>query len=115
MLTLVLVVIVHVMPQLHVEDRYREGVLAWAGESHGSAYLAVPWGAGRLVEVCAAECVTLTSTDAGPTLAMQRAGRIGDLAVGTWEHVCDLDRSAGLCRASIRLVDTITLPPTDAG
>jgi len=80
----------------------RDGLLAWADESHGPAYLAVPWGPGYLVTVCGpGGCLTLTSTDAGPDLAMQRARRVGDLAVGLWESVCGVPRTIGLCPASV--------------
>lgn len=80
----------------------RQGIIAWAAPSHGPRYLAIPAGPGHDVVVCAVRCLRLISTDAGPDRAMQRAGRIGDLAVELWEHVCDVPRSAGLCEATIR-------------
>ena len=83
----------------------RSGVIAYADESHGPAYLAVPWGPGHLVEVAGpGGTITLVSTDAGPDLAMQRAGRVGDLAVGLWETICAVPRTMGLCPVTISLV-----------
>ena len=77
------------------------GIASWMPECYGAAYLALPEGAGVRVTICAATCVTLTSTDAGPSLAMQRAGRVADVGVLTWERVCGRPRAVGLCRVTV--------------
>ncbi|MEO7381019.1 MAG: hypothetical protein ABIV25_04680 [Paracoccaceae bacterium] len=43
----------------------------------------------------------MTSTDAGPSLAMQRAGRVADLNDWVWQYVSGLPLSAGLCRVTV--------------
>ncbi|MES2210923.1 MAG: hypothetical protein V4515_12195 [Chloroflexota bacterium] len=78
------------------ETWMREGTIWWADASHGSAYLAIPIGPGHLVDICGpAGCLTLVSTDAGPSLERQRAGRIADLAVELWEQISGVDRRFG--------------------
>jgi hypothetical protein len=72
-------------------------------ERYGARYLALPEGAGHRVTVCgAAACVTMTSNDAGPSLAMQRKGRIVDLGVKAWEYVTGLPRSRGIAWVAVR-------------
>ena len=62
----------------------------------------VPEGPGVRVLICGAGgCAVRTSTDAGPSLAMQRAGRIVDLDVPTFEAVCGVPWTRGLCRVSV--------------
>ena len=83
----------------------RQGSIAWADPSHGPAYLAIPLGPGHLVEVCGPRgCLRLVSTDAGPDLEMQRAGRIADLAVGLWERIAGVGRGQGLTVGSWTVV-----------
>ena len=78
-------------------------IASWMPERFGATYLALPEGAGHRVTICgAAACVTLTSCDAGPSLAMQRAGRTVDLGVLTWEYVTGLPRSRGLAWVTVR-------------
>ena len=58
---------------------------------------------GTVVRICGAGgCRTMRSTDAGPDLAMQRAGRVADLSDAVWMAVCGLPLSAGLCRVTVR-------------
>ena len=84
----------------------RQGIVNWAGASHGPAYLALPIGPGHRVELCGpAGCLTLVSTDAGPDRERQRAGRIADLAVGLWESISGVPRGYG------GFVGTWTLAP----
>ena len=89
----------------------RTGTIAWADESLGPRYLAVPIGPGHRVRICSARCVVMVSTDAGPNRERLQAGRIADLAVGVWERVCGLPRSAGLCLGSWTVVRSIATPP----
>jgi hypothetical protein len=65
-------------------------------------WLALPQGPGVHVRICGAGgCVLRTSTDAGPSLAMQRQGRIADLDVATFEAVCGVPWTAGLCSVTV--------------
>ena len=77
------------------------GIASWMPERYGSRYLALPEGRGLPVRICAARCLELTSTDAGPDRAMQRAGRVADIGVIAWEHICGLPRSRGLCEVTV--------------
>jgi len=84
----------------------RSGILAFADESFGPDYLAIPPGPGHRVEVCGpGGCEILVSTDAGPNRAMLEKGRIADLALGRFARVCgfsgvDEARRRGLCQAT---------------
>jgi len=72
-------------------------------------WLALPQGPGVHVRICGAGgCVVRTSTDAGPSLAMQRRGRIADLDVRTFEAVCGVPWTVGLC---LVVVQPIPAPP----
>lgn len=71
-------------------------------DSYGSGYLALPQGPGHRVRICGAGgCLVMTSNDAGPSKGMQREGRIADIGVESWEHICGLPRSRGLCRVTV--------------
>ena len=75
-------------------------------------WLALPQGPGVRVRICGAGgCVVRTSTDAGPSLAMQRQGRIVDLDVTDFETVCGVPWTRGLCTV---VVTAIPQPPTTA-
>lgn len=79
-----------------------EGIASWMPEQYGRDYLALPQGRGWRVAICGAGgCWRTTSNDAGPDLAMQRRGRIADLAVIRWEQVCGVSRRLGLCPVTI--------------
>jgi hypothetical protein len=88
----------------------RSGILAFADESFGPDYLAIPAGPGHRVEICGpGGCETLTSTDAGPDAAALARGRIADLALVRFAHVCgfsgvDETRRRGLCQATWTIV-----------
>ena len=65
-------------------------------------YLALPSGPGHRVRICGAGgCIVRVSNDAGPSLAMQRLGRIVDLSVADFEAVCGVPWTRGLCRVSV--------------
>ena len=77
------------------------GIASWMPERYGPDYLALPGGAGTTVRICGVRCLLITSNDAGPSLGMQRRGRVADLAVIAWEWVTDLPRSRGLARVVV--------------
>jgi hypothetical protein len=88
------------------------------GTQFGDRYLALPehrWGqTGLLVEICGdGGCVTRRSTDAGPDLAMQRAGRVADLNAWDFERVCGCPASAGLATVTVEYLREVPLPATD--
>ena len=96
------------------------GIAAYAAPSFGSRYLAIPEGPGVRVVVCAQlhrdRCVTRTSTDAGPALFMQRAGRVADLSFVDFAALCRCDPpDVGTIPVSIEYVGRagVTPPPTD--
>jgi hypothetical protein len=92
------------------------GTASWMPEKYGDDYLALPQGPGHTVTICAKRCLTMTSNDAGPDKAMQRRGRVADIGVKAWEHICGVPRSRGLCHVRItygRSGPAITPPPTD--
>lgn len=65
-------------------------------------YLALPEGRGIRVRICGpARCVIRTSNDAGPSRKMQRAGRIVDLDVETFEAVSGASWRKGLVRVTV--------------
>lgn len=111
------------MPATSLRGVARQGIWAYADPSHGPRYLAIPEGAGWLVDVCGpAACLTRVSTDAGPVKSLQRAGRLGDLSAVDFEAVCAMTPAQrvaiGLCpgsltiqrRPSIRPPETSTVP-----
>jgi hypothetical protein len=73
------------------------GTASTYGPAFGPGWLALPEGAGIRVRVCGpATCIERVSNDAGPDLAMQRAGRIVDLSVRDFELVCGCSWQRGL-------------------
>jgi hypothetical protein len=77
------------------------GIASHMGDTQGSGYLALPEGRGSHVRICGERgCVNRTSTDAGPDLEMQRAGRIADLYVGDFELICG-PRTLGTCHVTV--------------
>jgi hypothetical protein len=93
-----------------------QGTASWMPERFGAHYLALPEGPGHTVVICGARCLTMTSTDAGPSKAMQRKGRIADIAVRKWEYICALPRSSGLCPVTVTYggaARPAVLPSTD--
>ncbi len=91
------------------------GAASFVGPSYGPTYLALPEGPGHTVTICGpADCVTRTSTDAGPDLAMQRAGRVADLSFADFHRVCGCDPwQRGLINVTVTYGPTLTPPPTD--
>jgi hypothetical protein len=94
------------------------GTASHVGRQFGRAYLALPehrWGRrGLLVEICGdGGCVIRRSTDAGPDLAMQRAGRVADLNAWDFEAVCGCPASTGLTDVTVEYLGEIDLPATD--
>lgn len=72
------------------------------GSGFGRSYLALPEGRGHRVRICGeGDCVTMTSTDAGPDKAMQRAGRVCDLNDYVWAKVTGLPLSRGLAHVTV--------------
>lgn len=69
--------------------------------------MALPEGPGWRFNVCGAGgCRDLVSHDAGPDKAMQREGRIVDLPVGAFEHVCGVSswRTIGVCPVTVTIL-----------
>jgi len=102
-----------------LSDAVLDGLASHMGHGVPADYLALPWGSGVAVEICGpAACVRMRSTDAGPSLAMQRRGRVADLSVAVFERVCGCSSELGLVpvvvtRIASRALSRPTLPPTD--
>jgi hypothetical protein len=89
------------------------GTASHVGTQYGDRYLALPEGRGVLVEICGnAGCITRRSTDAGPDLAMQRAGRVADLNAYDFSKVCGCPASVGLTEVTVEYLAEIRLPDT---
>lgn len=89
------------------------GWISWAEPDLGPDYLATRFPVGTLVRICAVQCLFRTSTDFGPSAAIDPP-RIADLAVLDWEQLCGLPRDRGLCRGTVEaLGPSPTLPATD--
>jgi hypothetical protein len=90
------------------------GLASYVSRSYGSRYLALPGGPGIRVTICSrGRCVRRTSTDAGPSKAMQRAGRVADLSFRDFAFLCRCQPSAvGLIVVSVQYRDE--LPATDS-
>lgn len=95
------------------------GLVAYAAPALGSRYLALPEGPGIHVRICSTSisrlCLERISTDAGPDLAMQRAGRIADVSFIDFAWLCRCDPpDVGLLQATIeRIRPAVTPPPTE--
>jgi hypothetical protein len=82
-----------------------EGIASTYGPGW-NGYLALPEGRGITVRVCGvATCAVRTSNDAGPSLAMQREGRVIDLDVPTFELVCGCSWRRGLIPVRVEYLD----------
>ena len=79
------------------------GVASFMAPAYGAGYLALPAGPGHRVTICGpAACVTRTSNDAGPDLAMQRRGRVADLSFRDFATVCGCNPwVVGLVRVTV--------------
>ena len=74
-----------------------EGIASHMGSGWPARYLALPIGPGYRVNLCGpAICLHVVSTDAGPSLAMQRKGRVADLSVQLFERLCGCPARFGL-------------------
>lgn len=93
------------------------GIVNYADPSHGRWYLAIPDGKGVRVEICGPSgCLIRTSTDAGPALHMQRAGRIADLNSVDWAEISGVPLRFGGFQGTILILKRaprIALPNTD--
>jgi len=91
------------------------GRASFMAPAYGSRYLALPGGPGITVRICHGDrCIRRTSTDAGPDLAMQRAGRVADLSFADFRWLCDCDPWAvGLLEVSV--APAIAPPETATG
>ncbi|MCX7335503.1 MAG: hypothetical protein NTV85_28645 [Hyphomicrobiales bacterium] len=87
------------------QHREPDAILRGVASTYGpgwDGWLALPQGPGVRVRICGAGgCVVRTSTDAGPSLAMQRRGRVADLDVAAFELVCGVPWTRGLCRVAL--------------
>lgn len=91
------------------------GNISQATPSHGKNYLAVRAPRGTWVEVCATRCVTMRSTDYGPSSKI-RPPRIADLALNLWLKICNKPAHVGICEGTIEFLPeppNPTAPPTD--
>jgi hypothetical protein len=71
-------------------------------------WLAWPGGPGWKLRVCGpAKCVVIVTTDAGPDRAMQRAGRVVDLDVATFERVAGAPWTIGLTKVTVTVLGRI--------
>lgn len=77
------------------------GIASHMSSAFPAWYLAVPQGRGHLVTICARRCRTMRSTDAGPSKAMQRLGRVADLSIQAFTYVCECPSSMGLTRVTV--------------
>lgn len=74
-------------------------------------WLAWPGGPGWKLRVCGpASCVVVVTTDAGPDRAMQRAGRVVDLDVSTFERVAGAPWTIGLTKVTITVLGRVDDP-----
>jgi hypothetical protein len=90
------------------------GLASYVSRSYGSRYLALPGGPGIRVTICAKRCVTRTSTDAGPSLQRQRAGRVADVSWSDFRWICRCSPEAvGLIVVSVQDRDVLPAPSTD--
>ena len=93
--------------------RVHAGTASFVGARFGPRYLALPQGPGLTVRVCGrSACITRTSTDVGPSLAMQRKGRIADLSRADFARVCGCTPElVGLTRVTVSSAEPAPTPP----
>lgn len=90
------------------------GWIGWAEPELGPNYLATRFPVGTLVRLCAIECIVRTTTDFGPSAAIDPP-RIADLSVLDWEQIGGQPRSVGLIRGTIETIKAVPLPATTIG
>jgi hypothetical protein len=77
------------------------GIASHMGHTEPLGYLALPVGRSRRATICGPlACVTRVSTDAGPSKAMQRQGRVADLSIYDFATICG-DPGMGLCHVRV--------------
>ena len=77
-------------------------------------WIAWPRGPGWRLRVCGpGGCVVVVTTDSGPDLAMQRAGRIVDLDVTTFERVAGASWTVGLTKVRVTVLGREPAPRSD--
>lgn len=77
------------------------GIASHMGHTEPLGYLALPTGPHRRATICGPlACVTRVSTDAGPSKAMQRQGRVADLSIYDFATICG-DPGMGLCHVRV--------------
>ena len=91
------------------EERATSGpTVAGIASTYGpgwDGWIAWPSGPGWRMRVCGpGGCIVVVTTDAGPDLAMQRAGRVVDLDVPTFELVAGADWTIGLTKVSVTVL-----------
>lgn len=85
-----------------VTGRIVRGVASHYGRAYGAHWLALPEGPGVRVRVTGpGGSVVRTSNDAGPDLAMQRAGRVVDLSWADFRAICGCTVDVGLIRVTV--------------
>ena len=90
------------------------GTIAYADESYGALYLALPEPRGTLATICGPrDCITRTSTDYGPDQRVH-PDRIADVSSVDFEAICG-ELRFGTCPGSVTIErrPRLTLPPTD--
>lgn len=81
------------------------GKASHMGDGFAASYLALPIGEGYFVRIVGpGGHVEMCSTDAGPDLQMQREGRVADLSVAVFTHVCGVPASMGLCQVTVAIL-----------
>ncbi len=90
------------------------GNVSYADASLGRHYLAMRLPHGTRVRVCGpGDCLNLTVNDYGPSVKI-RPPRIADLSWWDWLAVCgETNHSAGLCKATALVLESVALPATD--
>jgi hypothetical protein len=73
-------------------------------------WIAWPDGPGWRLRVCGpGGCVVVVTTDSGPDRAMQRAGRIVDLDVATFERVAGASWTVGLTKVKVTILGKVAV------
>ena len=85
-----------------------DAILVGIASTYGpgwDGWIAWPGGPGWRLRICGVGgCVTVITTDAGPDLAMQRAGRLVDLDVARFERVAGVPWTTGLTRVKVTVL-----------
>lgn len=100
----------------HPKPDTRTGIASTYGPGW-DGWIAWPDGPGWKLRVCGSGgCAVVVTTDAGPDRAMQRAGRILDLDVATFERVAGVSWTVGLTKVSVTVLGRVDIAGrTDPG